>query len=82
MKREKSVLFCGITVAYNSLTSLESEQISSKFTGNLEPINFQRTLKNLRTNVQTFQHIWLVTTFFKVVSLTAILAFIEKQRIW
>ena len=39
-KREKSVLFCGITVAYNSLTSLESEQISSKFTGNLEPINF------------------------------------------
>ena len=26
MKREKSVLFCGITAAYNSLNSLESEQ--------------------------------------------------------
>ncbi len=44
---------------------------------NLEPINFLRRLKNLRTNFQTFQHIWLVTTFFKVVSLTVILASID-----
>ena len=61
------------------LILLRVNKISSKFTGNLEPINFLRRLKNLRTNVQTFQHIWLVTTFFKVVSLTAILAFIESD---
>ena len=45
LKREKSVLFCGIIVAYNTLASLESEQFSLKFTGNLEPINFQRDWK-------------------------------------
>ena len=80
-KREKSVLFCGIIVAYNSRASLESEQFSSKFTGNLEPINFQRRLQNLRTNVQTFQHIWLVPTVFKVVSLTVIPASIENDAV-
>jgi hypothetical protein len=47
LKREKSVLFCGITVAYNSLNSHESEQFLSKFNGNLEPINFLRRLEKI-----------------------------------
>ncbi len=56
-KREKSVLFCGIIVAYNTLASLESEHFSSKFTGNLEPINFstktEKKSANKRPNLPT-----------------------------